>query len=149
MPAVFLAGCGVLLVAWSGGVGIRLSIYEAIHQFATGGLGGGIVWAIPMAYVAVQGYTDVWTWVLFVAYMSWTVAYDTQYAMCDRDDDVRIGVKSTAILFGRYDVAIISLLQVAFVLLMSVAVWHYFSDVFGRVGTGRWLACGGDVWLSI
>ena len=88
-------------------------------------------WAIPMAFVAVQGQTDVWTWVLFVAYMCWTVAYDTQYAMCDRDDDVKIGVKSTAILFGRYDVAIISLLQVAFVVLMSVAVWHYFADVLG------------------
>lgn len=84
-------------------------------------------WAIPMAFVAVQGRTDVWTWVLFVAYMCWTVAYDTQYAMCDRDDDVKIGVKSTAILFGRYDVAIISLLQAGFLVLMALAFAHYFG----------------------
>lgn len=84
-------------------------------------------WAIPMAFVAVQGQSDVWTWVLFVAYMCWTVAYDTQYAMCDRDDDVKIGVKSTAILFGRYDVAIISLLQLGFVVLMAMALAHYFG----------------------
>ena len=84
-------------------------------------------WAIPMAYVAVQGHTDVWTWVLFVAYMCWTVAYDTQYAMCDRDDDVKIGVKSTAILFGRYDVLIITLLQVGFLVLMAMALAHYFG----------------------
>lgn len=83
-------------------------------------------WAIPMAFVAVQGQTDVWTWVLFVAYMCWTVAYDTQYAMCDRDDDVKIGVKSTAILFGRYDVLIITLLQVGFLVLMAMALVHYF-----------------------
>ena len=84
-------------------------------------------WAIPMAFVAVQGHTDVWTWVLFVAYMYWTVAYDTQYAMCDRDDDVKIGVKSTAILFGRYDVLIITLLQVGFLVLMAMALAHYFG----------------------
>ncbi len=84
-------------------------------------------WAIPMAFVAVQGHTDVWTWVLFVAYMCWTVAYDTQYAMCDRDDDVKIGVKSTAILFGRYDVLIITLLQVGFLVLMAMALAHYFG----------------------
>ncbi|MFB6348094.1 4-hydroxybenzoate octaprenyltransferase [Moraxella sp. ZJ142] len=84
-------------------------------------------WAIPMAYVAVQGHTDTWTWVLFAAYMCWTVAYDTEYAMCDRDDDLKIGVKSTAILFACYDVAIIMLLNALFVLLIQLAFWHYFS----------------------
>ncbi|MGB2047515.1 MAG: UbiA family prenyltransferase, partial [Psychrobacter celer] len=57
----------------------------------------------------------------------WTVAYDTQYAMADREDDVKIGVKSTAILFGRYDVVIISLLQMLFLLIMGVVMWHYFA----------------------
>lgn len=84
-------------------------------------------WAIPMAYVAVQGAPDLWCWLLFIAYMCWTVAYDTQYAMADRNDDLKIGVKSTAILFGRYDVVIISLLQVAFLLLMGIVLWHYFA----------------------
>lgn len=85
-------------------------------------------WAIPMAYVAVQGAPDIWCWLLFLAYMCWTVAYDTQYAMADREDDLKIGVKSTAILFGRYDVLIISLLQTAFLALMGVVLYHYFVD---------------------
>lgn len=84
-------------------------------------------WAIPMAYVAVQGAPDVWCWLLFLAYMCWTVAYDTQYAMADREDDLKIGVKSTAILFGRYDVVIISILQTLFLLMMGAVLWHYFA----------------------
>lgn len=84
-------------------------------------------WAIPMAFVAILGATDIWCWLLFLAYMCWTVAYDTQYAMADRDDDLKIGVKSTAILFGRYDVKMIALLQSLFLLIMGVTLWHYFA----------------------
>lgn len=90
-------------------------------------------WAIPMAYVAVsasltgQGTTNIWCWLLFIGYMAWTVAYDTQYAMADRDDDIKIGVKSTAILFGKYDVLIISLLQVVFLLCLAGVFLHYFG----------------------
>lgn len=84
-------------------------------------------WAIPMAYVAAAGKTDVWTWALFAAYMCWTVAYDTQYAMCDKDDDLKIGVKSTAILFGEYDTRAISALQAAFCALQAAVFWRYFG----------------------
>ncbi len=84
-------------------------------------------WAIPMAYVAIAGAPDIWCWLLFLAYMCWTVAYDTQYAMADREDDLKIGVKSTAILFGRYDIVIVSILQTLFLLLMGVVLWHYFA----------------------
>jgi len=55
------------------------------------------------------------------------MAYDTQYAMADRDDDLKIGIKSTAILFGRYDVIIISILQMLFLLIMGAVLWHYFE----------------------
>ncbi|MDO4700702.1 MAG: 4-hydroxybenzoate octaprenyltransferase [Moraxella sp.] len=88
-------------------------------------------WAVPMAYVATIGRVDIWGWLVFWAYMCWTVAYDTQYAMCDRDDDVLIGVKSTAILFGRCDVMIVMLLQACFVVLMALVLWHYFYDELG------------------
>ena len=84
-------------------------------------------WAIPMAYVAILGAPDIWCWLLFMAYMCWTVAYDTQYAMADRADDVQVGIKSTAILFGRFDVLMIALLQTAFLVLMGVVMWHYFA----------------------
>ena len=83
-------------------------------------------WAVPMAYVASIGTVDIWGWLVFIAYMCWTVAYDTEYAMCDRDDDIKIGVKSTAILFGRHDVAIIMVLQACFMGIMAVVLWHYF-----------------------
>lgn len=74
-------------------------------------LGGAFSWSIPMGFTAVLGYTPWYAWVLYLANLIWTVAYDTMYAMVDRDDDLQIGVKSTAILFGRYDKLIIALLQ--------------------------------------
>lgn len=74
-------------------------------------LGLAFSWSIPMAWAAVTGDLAWSTGLLFMANATWTVAYDTYYAMVDRDDDVRIGVKSTAILFGRYDLRIIALLQ--------------------------------------
>ncbi|MEH2920557.1 4-hydroxybenzoate octaprenyltransferase [Samsonia erythrinae] len=74
-------------------------------------LGAAFGWSIPMAYAAVSESLPASCWMMFLAYVCWTVAYDTQYAMVDRDDDLKIGVKSTAILFGRFDNAIIGLLQ--------------------------------------
>jgi len=60
--------------------------------------------------------------VLYAANLCWTVAYDTQYAMTDRPDDVQAGVKSTAILFGRHDLLLIGLLQAGFLGLLSLAL---------------------------
>ncbi|UDW83263.1 4-hydroxybenzoate octaprenyltransferase [Pasteurella canis] len=75
-------------------------------------LGMAFGWSIPMAYGASIESLPLECWLLFFANLTWTVAYDTQYAMVDRDDDLRIGVKSTAILFAQYDNKIISLLQI-------------------------------------
>ena len=86
-------------------------------------LGLAFSWSIPMAWAAV---TDDLAWstgLLFMANATWTVAYDTYYAMVDRDDDLRIGVKSTAILFGRYDLRIIALLQLVTLLLLLLVGW--------------------------
>jgi len=86
-------------------------------------LGAAFSWAIPMAYVA-QGQTpDLSCWLLYAANLCWTVAYDTQYAMTDRPDDVQAGVKSTAILFGHYDVLMIGLLQAGFLLLFGTVLY--------------------------
>lgn len=82
-------------------------------------LGAAFGWAIPMAYMAVSGTVPLSCWLLFLANICWTVAYDTQYAMVDRDDDLKIGVKSTAILFGRFDNLINGLLQLATLVLMT------------------------------
>lgn len=86
-------------------------------------LGAAFGWAIPMGWAAVSETVPLVCWLLFFANICWTVAYDTQYAMVDRDDDLRIGVKSTAILFGRFDKLIIGLLQFATLVLMAVIGW--------------------------
>ncbi|MFC7507656.1 4-hydroxybenzoate octaprenyltransferase [Pantoea stewartii] len=83
-------------------------------------LGAAFGWAIPMAWAAVSESLPLVCWLVFLANICWTVAYDTQYAMVDREDDLKIGVKSTAILFGQYDKLIIGLLQLATLGLMAL-----------------------------
>ena len=101
-------------------------------------LGMAFGWSIPMAYAAVSESLPLSCWLLFLANICWTVAYDTQYAMVDRDDDLRIGIKSTAILFGRFDKLIIGLLQLATLLLM---VWiGYLNQLSGAYYWGILLA---------
>lgn len=119
---------------WSFGAVALAFIYPFMKRFThlpQVVLAAAFGWAIPMAYVAVQGQTDVWCWLLFIAYMCWTVAYDTQYAMADREDDLQIGVKSTAILFarkfGKYEIWAIAFLQAVFIGLMAFVLWHYFA----------------------
>lgn len=91
-------------------------------------------WAIPMAYVAIQGGVSFIGWALFIAFMCWTVAYDTMYAMCDKDDDVKIGVKSTAILFhqwfGKRDIYVVMALNAIFALIMMAVVGYFFGVIF-------------------
>ena len=72
------------------------------------GLGTAFSWAILMAFAAETGKIPAVAWWLFAANLIWTVIYDTQYAMADRDDDLKAGVKSTAIAFGRFDVPILA-----------------------------------------
>ena len=86
-------------------------------------LGAAFSWSIPMAYTAVGVEPNLICWLLYFGNLAWTVAYDTQYAITDRDDDLKIGVKSTAILFGKYDIEIISLLQLASILLIGAALY--------------------------
>lgn len=74
-------------------------------------LGLAFSFAIPMVYVAYDKAFDAVFWIMFVANVCWVVMFDTQYAMSDRDDDLKIGVKSTAIWFGRFDILVIALLQ--------------------------------------
>lgn len=94
-------------------------------------LGMAFGWAIPMAYAAQADALPAQAWVLFVINILWTVAYDTLYAMVDRDDDLKIGVKSTAILFGRFDKLIVGVLQFLFlVLLIGLGWWLSLSSAF-------------------
>ncbi|HKJ09854.1 MAG TPA: 4-hydroxybenzoate octaprenyltransferase [Gammaproteobacteria bacterium] len=74
-------------------------------------LGAAFGWAVPMAFTAQTGAVPKVGWLLFIAAILWAVVYDTMYAMVDRDDDLKIGVKSTAILFGDADRLIIGIVQ--------------------------------------
>nr|WP_314264783.1 4-hydroxybenzoate octaprenyltransferase [uncultured Moellerella sp.] len=81
-------------------------------------LGAAFGWSIPMAFSAVGESLPLVCWLLFGVNIIWSVIYDTQYAMVDRNDDLKIGVKSTAILFGRYDKIIIGTLQLLMLLIL-------------------------------
>ncbi|KXI29793.1 4-hydroxybenzoate octaprenyltransferase [Paraglaciecola hydrolytica] len=129
-----LVFCALCLVLWLNWQTIVLSLgalvltitypfmkrYTHLPQVV---LGAAFGWSIPMAFMAINQQLNWLAWVLYAANLCWTVAYDTQYAMVDRDDDLRIGVKSTAILFGQFDKLIILLLQLATLgLLLVVAI---------------------------
>jgi 4-hydroxybenzoate polyprenyltransferase len=75
-------------------------------------LGAAFAWGVPMAYAAEAGSLHENIWLIYLAVVLWTVAYDTFYAMVDRDDDLKIGVKSTAILFGEQDRLMTAILQI-------------------------------------
>lgn len=97
-------------------------------------LGMAFSWGILMAFTAQTGSLPAIAWVLYVANCLWTVAYDTQYAMVDREYDLQIGVKSTAILFGDADRVMIGMLQGMFILALllvgrslSLSFWYYLG----------------------
>ncbi|KEF30850.1 4-hydroxybenzoate polyprenyltransferase [Marinobacter nitratireducens] len=106
-------------------------------------LGAAFSWAIPMAWAAEANELSQVTWLLFTANVLWTVAYDTLYAMVDRDDDLKVGIKSTAILFGDADKAIIGILQ-ALVLLILIIV-----GVRSELGTFFYLGVAGMASLFV
>lgn len=81
-------------------------------------LGMAFGWAIPMAFAAQTGAVPMIAWLLFLANIVWTTLYDTFYAMADREDDLRAGVKSTAVLFGEDDLLIQGILQITYLLLL-------------------------------
>jgi len=81
-------------------------------------LGLAFGWGIPMAFAAQTGSVPPLAWILFLANVCWSVAYDTAYAMVDRKDDLKVGVKSTAILFGQYDRLMIFVFHIAMLLLL-------------------------------
>lgn len=98
------------------------------------GLGLAFSFSIPMAFAAVQNGISFPAWCFFATMLLWPIIYDTQYAMVDRDDDVKVGIKSTAILFGKADTLILAVLEVIFLLaligvgsLFHLALPYYVS----------------------
>ncbi len=131
-------------------------------------LGVAFSWGIPMAFAAVNGSVSGAAWLLFAASLVWIVAYDTIYAMVDRDDDSRVGIKSTAILFGRADrlivaglqlLALVLLLGLGTVLALGPAYYLAMAVIGGLFVYQQWLirrrerepcfqAFGNNVWVG-
>lgn len=120
--------------------------YVSIPQFI---LGAAFGWAVPMAFAAQTGSVPQLAWIVFGAALIWAVVYDTFYAMVDREDDRRIGVKSTALLFGDADLFVIGGLQVVMLMALvfvglraNLGTWYYLSLVAaaGLMAYHQWLA---------
>jgi 4-hydroxybenzoate polyprenyltransferase len=97
-------------------------------------LGASFGWSVPMAFAAQTGGVPRLAWLMFIAVILWAVVYDTMYAMVDRDDDLKLGVRSTAILFGESDRHVIGVIQV----LLLLALWL----VGQQAGLGSWYLGG-------
>lgn len=102
-------------------------------------LGVAFGFSIPMAYVAVQGSVPLVGWLIFVANVFWTIAYDTEYALVDKPDDLKLNIKTAAITLGRFDVAGIMLCYVLCLLLWAcVAMLLGFKGVFWLAWLVAW-----------
>ena len=105
-------------------------------------LGAAFSWGMPMAFSAVTGeLPPPEAWLLYIANLLWTVAYDTYYAMTDREDDLKIGVKSTAILFGEADRLIILTLQGLALLCLAMAGARFSLGIWFLLGLLGAAAC--------
>jgi 4-hydroxybenzoate polyprenyltransferase len=106
-------------------------------------LGAAFAWAVPMSFAAQTGAVPALAWLLFVAVVLWAVAYDTIYAMVDREDDLRIGVKSTAILFGQADRVLVGAIQ------LSVLALLFIVGKQAQLGLGYYAGLGVAALLAV
>jgi 4-hydroxybenzoate polyprenyltransferase len=116
-------------------VGILLAasypFMKRFHYLPQVHLGATFGWAVPMAFAAEASALPKQAWLLYLAALMWTVAYDTIYSMVDREDDLKLGVKSTAILFGEYDLILTGLFQLLFLLaLILIGLDLEFSGIY-------------------
>ena len=110
---IFLAGAGVILAA-TYPFAKRHTYLPQLH------LGAAFGWAVPMAFAATTDALPPVAWLIFCAAVLWAIIYDTEYAMVDREDDIRLGIKSTAILFDDADRLIIGILQTVMVINLAL-----------------------------
>jgi 4-hydroxybenzoate polyprenyltransferase len=121
---IMLSVGGVLLAA-------SYPFMKRYHYLPQVHLGAAFGWAVPMAFAALTGEVPKEAWLLYVATLVWTVAYDSMYSMVDREDDLKLGVKSIAILFGDFDRVMIGVFQVLFLLaLVLVGVALDFTAAY-------------------
>jgi len=106
-------------------VTVAYPFLKRFFVFPQAGLGIAFSFGIPMAYAAQRGYVSAAAWALMAATLFWIIAYDTEYAMVDRDDDIKIGVHSSAILLGRYDVmAVMGCHGIFLTAMTAIGLWN-------------------------
>ncbi|MBM2765991.1 4-hydroxybenzoate octaprenyltransferase [Burkholderia anthina] len=103
-------------------------------------LGIAFGFGIPMAFAAVQDTVPMLAWVMLIANIFWSVAYDTEYAMVDRDDDIKIGIRTSALTFGRFDVAAV---MACYAVTLGIYVWIGVTLGFGLAYWAGWAAAAG------
>jgi len=140
--AVILALCGLGLVLKLNRLALYYSfaavaitlVYPFLKRFfwmPQAFLGLAFGFGIPMAFAAIRSEVPPLAWALVLANVFWTIAYDTEYAMVDRDDDVRIGMRTSAIFFGRFDVAVVMACYALFIATMgAVGRWERFGGAY-------------------
>jgi 4-hydroxybenzoate polyprenyltransferase len=123
----------ILLAGVAAFLAVTYPLFKRFFAIPQAYLGIAFGFGIPMGFAAIQGSIPAVAWLLLIANIFWAIAYDTEYAMVDRDDDVRLGVQSSAITFGRYDVLIVAICYGVTLLLLGVAGdwlgygWMYFA----------------------
>ena len=154
LVAAFLALLSFLLVLTMNNLTIMLSFVGAglaaaypftkrITYWPQLVLGLAFGWAVPMVCAAQTGHIGITGWLIYLAAILWAFAYDTIYAMVDRDDDLQLGVKSTAIRLGNYDVTAVAVAQALVLLIVLLVGMSLIPGVFFIIG----LAAGASIAL--
>ncbi|WP_338849914.1 4-hydroxybenzoate octaprenyltransferase [Massilia sp. W12] len=129
-----LLSCAALALA------ISYPYFKRFFALPQAYLGIAFGFGIPMAFAAVQNQVPLLAWVLLAGNILWALAYDTEYAMVDRDDDLKIGIRTSAITFGRFDVAAVMLCYAGFLLLTAWCGWQaglryfFLAGIMGAAG---------------
>ena len=144
---VLLLTTNAATIAWSFAA-LAISIFypftKRFFSMPQAVLGVAFSFGIPMAFAAVQGQVPALAWGLLVGNLFWVLAYDTEYAMVDRDDDLQIGIKTSAITLGRFDVAGVMMFYAAFLAIWAWLGarlgmgWPYFAGLLVAVGIACW-----------
>ncbi|MCM2328887.1 MAG: 4-hydroxybenzoate octaprenyltransferase [Lysobacter sp.] len=161
LVAATLALAAFMLVVWSQnllttGLAVVAAVIAAVYPFTKRFLAVPQAWlgmcfgfGIPMAFAAQTGEVPALAWWLWTANIFWTLAYDTEYAMVDRDDDLRIGIKTSAILFGRFDLAAVAACYAIFLAMMArIGAWQgYGALYYAGLAAGAAIAAWHFRWL--
>lgn len=126
-------------IAWSFAALVITLVYPYAKRFMAmpqAVLGVAFSFGIPMAFAAVQGQVPVLAWLLLLGNLFWVIAYDTEYAMVDRDDDLRIGMKTSAITFGRFDVAAILICYALYLSIWALVLQKTASSAMYLIAIG-------------